>query len=94
MQMNNIGQDIISNMMGSLGTDQRDFNSCQPKDADASSQETQESSQSSPADAVLQLQPEQAPGFDLLRRARAWVDARKLPAEGGGNKTNQDFLNV
>jgi len=91
--MDNIGQDTIGSLMTSLETDLRAYNSTRrPEDADASSQETQESSPSEPLDSFRP--PEQAKGFDLLRRARAWLDERKVPAKGGGNKINTEFLEV
>ena len=36
----------------------------------------------------------QAPGFDLITRARAWVDQRKTPADGGGGEKHQAFNKV
>jgi len=91
--MNNMGQDTIGSMVAFLETEVRTYNSTRrPEDADASSQETQESSQSEPLDSFRR--PEQAKGFDLLRRARAWLDERKVPAKGGGSKINTEFLDV
>lgn len=97
--MDVIGQATITSLLGDLEEQLNTHNATHPAVAEDSEEGSQssndEGSQSStatpPPTPPLHVGPRQEPGFDVVGRARAWLQDRWTPAKGGGGKENQAF---